>query len=447
MASSSFIYLPSLGSGGGGGGGSGYWSDAVADFASLPPGAFVGEVRMTLDTNDLYRWNGSSWILYFDPTTSSTVTSVNGQIGAVVLTTTNISEGSNLYFTNARALAAIVAASPVNISILGVASNVSGIVAIANGGTGQSNQQAALNDLTDIGAATDGDILTFTGGNAVFAAPVSPPITGGANTIAGFDNSGVLESVPGWNIDTTSGGMNIGLTQNPNGLNAGHNIHNFNTDIVPLQASPDEQYSFFNVQMQLDPTSTGFPIFTNGNTNLYNLGFSHQGTANIGSLNIWNTYSSLGNGTDPIDVAGYNGIFFFGDVNPGVNLSRGIQCIDFQVHVHAGASFSTGPAFTTIFADNANIEVAVDGWNSFSASPTLANIHANRSYTGFSCGGTYQGFTGNSGWTGVNIFPNITAPNLGTGGVTLMALSSSIANLDSKLQRHRDFRQFYGGLC
>lgn len=34
------------------------------------------------------------------------VSSVNGQTGVVVLTTTNISEGTNLYFTNARAQAA-----------------------------------------------------------------------------------------------------------------------------------------------------------------------------------------------------------------------------------------------------------------------------------------------------------------------------------------------------
>lgn len=35
----------------------------------------------------------------------SVVTSVNGKTGAVVLTTTDISEGTNLYFTEARATA------------------------------------------------------------------------------------------------------------------------------------------------------------------------------------------------------------------------------------------------------------------------------------------------------------------------------------------------------
>lgn len=44
-------------------GGSSYWGDAVASSGSLPAsGAVTGEVRLVLDTDDLYQWNGSSWI-------------------------------------------------------------------------------------------------------------------------------------------------------------------------------------------------------------------------------------------------------------------------------------------------------------------------------------------------------------------------------------------------
>lgn len=45
-----------------GGGGSAYWGDAVANLAALPAsGSVVGEVRLVLDTDELYEWNGSSW--------------------------------------------------------------------------------------------------------------------------------------------------------------------------------------------------------------------------------------------------------------------------------------------------------------------------------------------------------------------------------------------------
>ena len=64
----------------------------------------------TIDGNT--GWQVGDWIL-FDGTAwqkvdnTDAVTSVNGQTGAVVLTTTNISEGTNLYYTDARARQAI----------------------------------------------------------------------------------------------------------------------------------------------------------------------------------------------------------------------------------------------------------------------------------------------------------------------------------------------------
>jgi len=64
----------------------------------------------TIDGNT--GWQIGDWIL-FDGTVwqkvdnTDAVTSVNGQTGAVVLTTTNISEGTNLYYTDARARQAI----------------------------------------------------------------------------------------------------------------------------------------------------------------------------------------------------------------------------------------------------------------------------------------------------------------------------------------------------
>ena len=61
-----YIQLPvenGGGGGGGGGGGSAYWGDAVPTFASLGIGAVDGEVKLVLDTNSTFRWNGgtSQW--------------------------------------------------------------------------------------------------------------------------------------------------------------------------------------------------------------------------------------------------------------------------------------------------------------------------------------------------------------------------------------------------
>lgn len=63
-----------------------------------------GAGPITFAVGDWAIYNGSIWQKSIN---SNAVDSVNGFTGAVVLTTTDISEGSNFYFTNARAQAAI----------------------------------------------------------------------------------------------------------------------------------------------------------------------------------------------------------------------------------------------------------------------------------------------------------------------------------------------------
>lgn len=78
--------------------------------AMLALTAETGDVAVRSDLNKSFILGGggnpatlADWIELLTPT--DTVLSVNGQTGAVSLTTTNISEGGNLYFTTARVLA------------------------------------------------------------------------------------------------------------------------------------------------------------------------------------------------------------------------------------------------------------------------------------------------------------------------------------------------------
>jgi len=66
----------------------------------------LGSGSQTFVVGDYVIYNGSIWQLAHSG--ADAVISVNGQAGAVTLTTTNISEGTNLYFTNTRAQTAAV---------------------------------------------------------------------------------------------------------------------------------------------------------------------------------------------------------------------------------------------------------------------------------------------------------------------------------------------------
>ena len=64
----------------------------------------LGSGNITFDIGDYVIYNGSTWE---KSDTTDAVASVNGQTGVVSLTTANISEVTNLYYTDARARAAI----------------------------------------------------------------------------------------------------------------------------------------------------------------------------------------------------------------------------------------------------------------------------------------------------------------------------------------------------
>lgn len=78
------------------------------------PGTYLG---VTYGIGDWVISNGTAWEKVDN---SQSVTSVNGQQGVVVLTTTNITEGTNLYYTDARvALAPSVVANTAKVSFPG----------------------------------------------------------------------------------------------------------------------------------------------------------------------------------------------------------------------------------------------------------------------------------------------------------------------------------------
>jgi hypothetical protein len=126
-------------------------------------------------------FNGSVW-QKIDNTDA--VTSVNGLTGAVVLTTTNIAEGTNEYYTDARARAALSAGSGISYNsttgvisstvvpgtgdVVGPSSATDNAVARFNTTTGKLIQNSVV-VITDAGDMSGAGSLTFDGTN-----PTSP---------------------------------------------------------------------------------------------------------------------------------------------------------------------------------------------------------------------------------------------------------------------------------
>jgi hypothetical protein len=92
---------------------------------------YVVDVAGSTNLNGITDWQIGDWAIFNGTVwqkvdNTDAVTSVNGQTGAVVLTTTNIAEGTNEYFTTARARASVSAGTGISYnSTTGVITNSS----------------------------------------------------------------------------------------------------------------------------------------------------------------------------------------------------------------------------------------------------------------------------------------------------------------------------------
>jgi len=197
---------------------------------------YVVSVAGSTDLDGITDWVVGDWAVYNGTVwqqidNTDAVTSVNGQVGAVVLTTTDIAEGTNEYYTDARARAALSAGTAISYdSGTGVITNTAPdqVVALTGAGTTSisgtyPNFTITSNDEFDgdvVGPAssTDNAVARFdsTTGKLIQNSVVTVSDTGaiaGATTITNLDyldfdttyNTTLGAGQLGWNGNDTLG--------------------------------------------------------------------------------------------------------------------------------------------------------------------------------------------------------------------------------------------------
>jgi hypothetical protein len=172
---------------------------------------YVVSVAGNTNLNGITDWLVGDWAVYNGSIwqkvdNTETVTSVNGLTGAVVLTTTNVAEGTNLYYTDARARASVSAGTGISYNnTTGVVTNAAPdqTVAIA-GGTGIStsgtypsftvtntapDQTVVLTAGTGISTSGTYPNFTITNTSPSLGGDVVGPASSTDNAIARFDTT------------------------------------------------------------------------------------------------------------------------------------------------------------------------------------------------------------------------------------------------------------------
>jgi hypothetical protein len=235
---------------------------------------YIVNVAGTTNLNGITDWFVGDWAI-FDGTSwqqidnTDAVTSVNGQVGAVNLTTDNIAEGvNNLYYLNSRARAALSFAAG-----SGAYNSTTGVITIPTN----------TNQLTN-GAS----FITL--GSLSGTSPISYNNTTGAISISqsGTASNGYLSSTD-WNTFNNKGTgtiSSIGVSM-PSAFSVSNSPLTSNGTIAITGAGTTLQYIDGTGALQTFPTLTGYVPYVGATQDL------NLGSKNLYVNNVFDGFSSI----------------------------------------------------------------------------------------------------------------------------------------------------------
>ena len=240
--------------------------------------------------NGIGDWQVGDWIVFHGTTwqkvdNTESVVSVNGFVGAVTLTTTNISEGTNLYFTDLRARQAISLTTTGN----------SG-ASTYNNGTGVFNVPQYT--LTGLGGVPTTRAITINGVNF----DLSADRTYNVGTVTQINTTGPITGGP------ITGTGTIGITQSSSSSNGFLSSTDWNT-FNGKQNTISLTTTGTSGAATLVGTTINIPIYQSVLTNPItgtgdaNYLAKFTGTSSIGNSSLYDTGSGVGLGTISINAS------------------------------------------------------------------------------------------------------------------------------------------------
>ena len=225
---------------------------------------YIVSVAGSTNLDGITDWNVGDWAIY-DGTAwqqvdnTDAVVSVNGFTGAVSLTTSNISEGTNQYFTTSRARQSVSAGTGISYD------NSTGVIT-----NSAPDQTVSLTAST--GISTSGTYPNFTITNTAPDQTVSLTASTGISTSGTYPNFTITNTAPDQTVSLTGAGTTSITGTYPN-----------------FTVTSNDQYvgtvtSVGITESAAALTITGSPVTTSGNINIGFAGNSGQYVAGDGSL-------------------------------------------------------------------------------------------------------------------------------------------------------------------
>jgi hypothetical protein len=417
---------------------------------------YVVAVAGSTNLDGITDWLVGDWAVYNGTVwqkvdNTETVTSVNGQTGAVVLTTTNIAEGTNLYYTDTRARASNSAGTGISYdSATGVITNsapdqtvsLTASTGISTSGTYPSftitntapDQTVAISSGTGISVSGTYPNFTVTNTSPSLGGDVAGPSSATDNAVARFDTTtGKLIQNSLVIVDDTGSvtGVNA-LTAESLTVNNNATLGFSNTDTLDVRS---------RIISDLEPnTNNAKDIGTNGRNwrdgffgrTVHTVNLELTGTASFdGSQGTsGQVLTSAGTGNTPTwttpttgtvtSVTGTTPIASSGGATPAISISQSNTTTDGYLSSTDWNTFNNKqPAGTYVNSVSATSPITSTG----GVTPTIAMPAAT---------GSVNGYLTSTDWTTFNSKGSGTVTSVGgTGTVNGLTLTGTVTSSGS----------------
>lgn len=360
---------------------------------------YVVSVAGTTNLNGITDWQVGDWAIFNGSVwqkvdNTDAVSSVNGQTGTVVLTTTNIAEGTNEYFTTARARASVSAGTGISYdSGTGVITNSSPSLGGDVVGPSSATDNAVARFDSTTGKLLQNSVVTVGDTGAVSGVTTLAASTSVTTPIVQATNSAGLalrNSAGTSQISMGAGGgdnVTIAVSTNLNGANAQIDISPTGTGHVHIKPTGTGA-------VEIAPTNAGTinNMVIGGTTPLAITGTTITATSFVGSgASLTNVVNSLTASTG-ISVSGSTGAVTVTNTAP-----------DQTVVLTGGTGISTSGTYPSFTVTNTAPDqtVAIASGTGISVSGTYPNFTVTN--TSPSSGGTVTSITAGTGLTGGTI--------------------------------------------
>lgn len=360
-------------------------------FTDFPTIAKEGTLAVAADTGSLYMFYSGAWSVVTTSGSLGTVTSVTSSDGS--LTVTNPTTNPNLILRfPLNAPNGSAGAPSYNFD------SDSGMFGISDGVFGFST-----NGIERFRFENNGDVVVAQGGSGtlivngdgnftgnISAANYPPTISGSADTFAGYDNTGALFTIPGWNFQDGTGAPNVNINRDIT-LDGGFISYNFETTLEQT-ADTNIGMTGLNISTHLDRNNTGFD-----GGYLYGANFDtrSEGSGNLNEVRGFNSFAQAGNGNG--GGANYvQGGSFQSNVAPGSTLNNDLNGIFVGLNSN-NTTVGGGGNFVNANVDQSTFTGNFNGYISSANNSTFNNVFS--LFNGY----TPNTNTFNGDWNGVTI--------------------------------------------